>query len=94
VVLQRLHRMSPPLRPSYLAAQVLAQARPARGAQVDDGLPGAQRRVALGGVVLVPGVDHQPAHLDQAVPLVFVEVGRATLVPEGGRIETRTKNRE
>lgn len=65
----------------YLAAQVLSQPWPAGGAVIDDWLLGAEDSVTLGGVFFVASVDHQPAHFDQAVPVVLVKVGRGVLVP-------------
>lgn len=60
--------------PAYLAAQMLSQTRPAGGALIDDGLFRAQDNIALGGVLFIAGVDHQPTHFDQALPVIFMEV--------------------
>lgn len=62
---------------------MLSQPGPAWGAVIDDRLSGAEDRIALGGVFLITGIDDQPAHFDQAVPVVLVEVGRPVLVPRG-----------
>lgn len=59
----------------YLAAQMLSQPWPAGGAVIDDWLFGAEGGVPLRGVFFVASVDDQPAHFDQAVPVVLMQVG-------------------
>lgn len=69
----------------YLVAQMLSQPRPAGGAVIDDWLFGAEDGVSLRGVLVVASVDDQPAHFDQAVPVVLMEVGRRVLIPAESR---------
>lgn len=61
--------------PSYLAAQMLPQTRPAGGALVNDWLFGAEDCVALRGIFFITGINDQPAHFDEAIPVILMEVG-------------------
>lgn len=65
----------------YLAAEVLPQARPARGALVHDRLFAAEHGETLGGVVLISGVNNETAHFYKPFPVVLVVVRRAIFIP-------------
>ena len=67
---------------------MLSEALPRRGALVDDGLSGAEGCVALGRVVFIKRVEHQPADSDQALSVVLVEEGGTVLIP-GGNVPVR-----